>query len=946
MAADGSQTNLRVRISGDIADIKASLAALRGDLAKTKAAGEKIAPDTGAWARGMRNVRDEVKNLIGAYIGLQGITKGIEALFSALDRADRIGELARSAGVSTEALSRLGFAAKFSSIDVETLASGIEKFSKGLFDNEKLLKKIGVTTRDTATGAFRPTEQIILDLANVFAELPDGPERAALAIKLFGKSGADLIPVLIEGRAKLQEYGKEADATGQTISEEAAAAAGEFNDNLDRLKGTLAGVANATVQQLLPSIRDYAKETAKSAEAENAAAEGGRILATGFKVVAAGAIIVKNLVEAATNVIAFLADAAITTARALSADLGGAFGILAKTWDALKDKGPIEAFKTYQQEASKFVKGELRQIADLPGHLKAGLKSMTTGVADSQADVQKALKALFNPADNAAAKAVKDTGAEAGKASAEGKRLAAILRDLLSQDGNGKTKKAIAGVIDSADLAVDAIKRQQTALDDLFEHSKVSIADYFAKKKALALEAVDAQIAQAEAEAKTATTTDAQSAALTKIIKLQRDRAEIGPKVAEEQAKAEEDLQKQLDGVFIRLLEAQGKTVEARKAQLEEEFKDLITKLEADGDAAGVAIVRKLINVEAAKAQLDQFQSESDKVFSSLQNTETSLASQSGAGLLGGMEAEKQIDAARTAALSRLRELRQAALDYLKTLAPSSPEAQQTIQYLQTLQGQIGEVVASQHTMLQQFEDSAQGALAEFLTDAALDFRNAGEAARQFGLNVARALAQSASAALAKRAISGLTTLFGGGKDQGDAAAGEQIAAAAAAGSAYAAPVATGAAALSTAGGIVASAGSVIIQGAIQLQAAAATLLAANSVGAVASVAHGGGTAGASLWMTRNVSPMLFGAAPRYHGGGIAGLRSDEVPAILQRGEVIRTRQQERALQDRLNGSGAAPIRSIVVFSEEELADALSGPAGERVVVTHVRRNRGAVSGG
>jgi predicted nucleic acid-binding Zn-ribbon protein len=943
MAADGSQTNLRVTISGDIADIKASLSALRADLAKTKAAGEKVAPDTGAWTRGIRNVRDEVKNLVGAYIGLQGITKGIGALFSALDRADRIGELARSAGTSTEALSRLGFAAKFSQVDVEALASGIEKFSKGLFDNEKLLNKIGVTTRTTG-GAFRPLEQQILDVANVFHELPDGPERAALAIKLFGKSGADLIPLLIEGRTKLQEYGKEADATGQTISEAAAAAAGEFNDNLDRLKGTLAGVANATVQQLLPSMRDYAKETANAAMQENAAAEGGRILATGFKVVAAGAIIVKNLVEAATNVIAFLADAAISTARALTGDLGGAFGVLAKTWDALKDKGPIEAFKTYQSEASKFVKGELRQIADLPGHLKAGLKSMTTGVADSQADVQKALKALFDPSDNAAKKAIDETGASADKASEKGKKLAAILRDLLKTPEKGK--KPVNGVIDSADLAVDAIKRQQTALDDLFEHSKIAIADYFTQKRNLALESIDAQIAEAEAQAKSATSTEQQSAALTKIIKLQRDRAEIGPKIAEDQAKAEEDLQKQLGDVYTRLLEAQGKTVEARRAQLESEFKDLITKLEAESDEAGVAIVRKLINVEAAKAQLDQFQSESDKVLSNLQGIESSLASQSGAGLLGGLEAEKQIDAARTAALSRLRELRQAALDYLKTLAPGSPEAQQTIQYLQTLQGQIGEVVASQHTMLQQFEDSAQGALAEFLTDAALDFRNAGEAARQFGLNVARALAQSASAALAKRAISGLTSLFGGGKDQGDAAAGQQIAAAAAAGSAYAAPVATGAAALSTAGGIVASAGSVIIQGAIQLQAAAAALLTANSVGAVASVAHGGGTAGASLWMQRSVSPLLFGNAPRYHGGGIAGLRSDEVPAILQRGEVIRTRQQEQALQARLNGSGAAPIRSIVVFSDEELADALSGPAGERVVVTHVRRNRGAVSGG
>jgi hypothetical protein len=138
----------------------------------------------------------------------------------------------------------------------------------------------------------------------------------------------------------------------------------------------------------------------------------------------------------------------------------------------------------------------------------------------------------------------------------------------------------------------------------------------------------------------------------------------------------------------------------------------------------------------------------------------------------------------------------------------------------------------------------------------------------------------------------------------------------------------------------------VIIAAAAQLQAAAAALLTANSIGAAVSVAHGGGTAGASLWMQRTVSPLLFGNAPRYHSGGVAGLRSDEVPAILQRGEIIRTRQQERALQDRLQSGGGQPIRNIVVFSEDELADAMSGPAGEKVIVTHVRRNRGGLAGG
>ena len=53
-----------------------------------------------------------------------------------------------------------------------------------------------------------------------------------------------------------------------------------------------------------------------------------------------------------------------------------------------------------------------------------------------------------------------------------------------------------------------------------------------------------------------------------------------------------------------------------------------------------------------------------------------------------------------------------------------------------------------------------------------------------------------------------------------------------------------------------------------------------------APIHHSGGVVGAG-GATALVSPSVFIGAPRMHGGGISGLRSDEVPAILQRGEVV-----------------------------------------------------------
>jgi hypothetical protein len=43
------------------------------------------------------------------------------------------------------------------------------------------------------------------------------------------------------------------------------------------------------------------------------------------------------------------------------------------------------------------------------------------------------------------------------------------------------------------------------------------------------------------------------------------------------------------------------------------------------------------------------------------------------------------------------------------------------------------------------------------------------------------------------------------------------------------------------------------------------------------------------------VPAMAFATAPRMHSGGMAGLRHDEVPAILQRGERVLSRREAQS---------------------------------------------------
>ncbi|KAA0677786.1 phage tail tape measure protein [Roseomonas genomospecies 6] len=85
----------------------------------------------------------------------------------------------------------------------------------------------------------------------------------------------------------------------------------------------------------------------------------------------------------------------------------------------------------------------------------------------------------------------------------------------------------------------------------------------------------------------------------------------------------------------------------------------------------------------------------------------------------------------------------------------------------------------------------------------------------------------------------------------------------------------------------------------------------------IGSIFHDGGIVGESAAPGRPVPVSLFEGAPRFHSGGFPGLRPDEVPAILQRGEGVFTREQMAALGASASASSAkAPDVTVNVINQ------------------------------
>jgi lambda family phage tail tape measure protein len=203
--------------------------------------------------------------IAGASIAALGV--GITALVMPVARVgDEFFKLSQKTGVSVEALTALDYAAKLSDVSTEGLTKGLQRLSVALFDSRfegaegsKALQALGVAAID-AHGQIRPTEQVLLDLAEKFADMPDGADKAALAIKLFGREGLSLIPFLNQGRDGITALMEEAQRLGLVMSEDVARASEVFNDNLTRLSAIFEGVQRQIGAAVIPVLAEFTEQ--------------------------------------------------------------------------------------------------------------------------------------------------------------------------------------------------------------------------------------------------------------------------------------------------------------------------------------------------------------------------------------------------------------------------------------------------------------------------------------------------------------------------------------------------------------------------------------------------------------------------------------------------------------------------------------------------------------
>lgn len=191
-----------------------------------------------------------------------GLAAGAEFVNKISEGVEAMGRLSQKTGVAIGDLSSLAFAAQMDDVSIESMGKSIEKLSKALVGADlsakgqsasKAIDQLGISVRDS-DGKLRPLVEILGDIAEKFKNEIPAAERAGYAMTIFGKSGADMIPILMEGRDGLKELEEKAGQLGKTLGEEDVEQAKQFEDSLKLLKAATEGLAIQFVGGLLPAL--------------------------------------------------------------------------------------------------------------------------------------------------------------------------------------------------------------------------------------------------------------------------------------------------------------------------------------------------------------------------------------------------------------------------------------------------------------------------------------------------------------------------------------------------------------------------------------------------------------------------------------------------------------------------------------------------------------------
>lgn len=351
-------------------------------------------------------------------------------------------------------------------------------------------------------------------------------------------------------------------------------------------------------------------------------------------------------------------------------------------------------------------------------------------------------------------KKIKEQGALLGKTQAEIDAQIAAVRDKLTP----KTATKVNPVDTAFQTQLQQLTQARAAAEQALANAQANVAS----SQEQATVKLQAWLSTNQHALKL----DAVRIAQLRSLAQQTDAAVAATKALQDARARAERITQGMASVDAALAQATGRAVDAEIGRIKERYRKLREDLQAEGKTEDLIKLDRLIDIETARAQLQQLQREVEQVFSNHSRTEQSLQLNVTAGLTSELQAKRQILDLNTrtadqvsALLPRMQEL--AAITGDPSLAAGLADMELRVQGLRTQANELKNA----------FSDALGNSFANALESLADGTATLGDAVRGFVADLASAMAQWAAQQLAMRAASSIMGMFGAGAGAASGAA-------------------------------------------------------------------------------------------------------------------------------------------------------------------------------
>lgn len=250
---------------------------------KTKKGLQESTKEAESFGNKFESICNKAKAAFAAIVSVAAIKQVVTGLKGLADETaeygDNIDKMSQKLGMSAKAYQEWGYIMEKNGSSVDTMSrsmrtinSAIEGYASASDETKQAYAQLGLTM----SGLYAmDTDTRLNTIIKAFQKMPDGAKKSALAVKIFGQSATELMPLLNSSEEDVNALREEMERLGIIMSDDEVKAAAHYQDTMTKLNYTLRRVRQNIGEMVMPTIDKWADNLADAVGRLNKAYQEG-----------------------------------------------------------------------------------------------------------------------------------------------------------------------------------------------------------------------------------------------------------------------------------------------------------------------------------------------------------------------------------------------------------------------------------------------------------------------------------------------------------------------------------------------------------------------------------------------------------------------------------------------------------------------------------------------